>query len=105
MGCAPSFAHSMFAKRNRKSMGDIEAQLKDEIRADKALENMKRKQRNEMRAQNILKGNVVKPIRNMHKLKKFSKKQWKSVLKASVEIQQAKHSVRSTFVDRNVDAH
>jgi len=100
--CVPSFAHSMFYKRERDSMKEIENQLRDEIRADKHMERMKRKQRNEMRAQNILRGNVVKPIRNMHKLKKFSKKQWKSVLKASVEIQQARHAVRSTFVSRDI---
>merc|ERR1719461_2309205 len=46
--CAPSFAHSMFYKRERNSMKEIENELRDEIRADKALERMKRKQRNEM---------------------------------------------------------
>ena len=62
---------------------------------------MKAKQRMEMKKQNEIRGMVVQPIRDMKKLKKFSKKQWKTVMKMSVELpNQSKVQVRSTMVDK-----
>ena len=55
-----------------------------------------------IRKENELKGLIVTPIRNMKKLKKFSKKQWKSVMTMSVELpNQSKTQVRSTMINRN----
>ena len=95
-----SWQHTIYYKKEKESMKEIENELRDEIRADKHLEKMKKHQRMEMRKQNIMRGLVVKPIRNMHKLKRFTKKQWKSVMKASVSIQTPHNSLRSGFVQR-----
>ena len=63
---------------------------------------MKAKQRQEMKKQNELRGLIVQPIRNMKKLKKFSKKQWQSVMKMSVELpNQSKTQVRSTMINKD----
>ena len=82
-----SWQHVLYHKKEKESMKKVEKELRDEIRADKRLEKMKKDQRMEIRKQNIIRGMVVKPIRTMHKLKRFTKKQWKSVMKASVTIE------------------
>mmetsp|Transcript_18027 Transcript_18027/g.28500 ORF Transcript_18027/g.28500 Transcript_18027/m.28500 type:complete len:278 (+) Transcript_18027:39-872(+) len=97
---AKSFAHSMFYKKEKQDMKKVEDELRDEIRADMQMERRRKKQRDELKKQNELRGQVVKPIRNMFKLKKFSKKQWKSVIKASVEIHNPRNAVRGTFIAR-----
>jgi len=96
----PKFSYTMWKKKKYKSMKATEDKLRDVVRADIALERMKRKQRDEMREQNILKGAMVKPIRNMYKLKKLSKKQWETVVKASVAMKVAKNQVRNSFLER-----
>ena len=95
-----SFQHSMYFKKEKAKMKEIENKLRDEIRGDKQLEKMKKQQRDEMRKENMMRGLVVKPIRNMHKLKKFTKKQWKSVMKAHVEIHNPRNALRGSFISR-----
>eukprot|EP00484_Ammonia_sp_Unknown_P021805 CAMPEP_0197027624 /NCGR_PEP_ID=MMETSP1384-20130603/7503_1 /TAXON_ID=29189 /ORGANISM="Ammonia sp." /LENGTH=288 /DNA_ID=CAMNT_0042456495 /DNA_START=12 /DNA_END=878 /DNA_ORIENTATION=+ len=96
----PTFGHSMYDKKERNSMKEVENLLRDEIRAEKQMEARKKKQREEMKKINEIRGMVVKPIRNMHKLKKFTKKQWKTVMKAQVEIHNPRNALRSTYIAR-----
>lgn len=93
-----TFQESLYFKHEKQAMKRVENRLREEIAAEKRLAKEKRDQRLALREQNMLRGMVVKPIRNIYKLKKFSKKQWRSVMKASVELKNHKCKVRTGFI-------
>merc|ERR1712032_471686 len=77
---------SKWNRSQYKKMKVVENKLRDEVRNDILMQRMKKKQKDEQRKRNILKGAMVVPIRNMYKLRKLKKHQWQSVMKASVNI-------------------
>jgi len=87
-------------------MKSVEKLWLDEIRQDKLKMKEEAKIKQKMKEENQLKGMVVTPIRNTNKLRKLSKKQWKSIVKMSVDIKKpkSKNSLRNGKVDRVMDS-
>ena len=96
------YKKSIYYKNEKLKMKEIEQQLRDEITAEKNIERIKAKQRRELKEKNRIKGLIVTPIRNMAKLKKFNKKQMKTVIKMSVSIKKPRIQLRNTTVNRHV---
>jgi len=105
-GKTKTFGESLLVKNDYQQMKSVEQQLKDEIRQENDTEKTRVKAKQKIKEENERRGLIVTPIRNMHKLRKLTKKQWKSVIKMSVDIKQprGKNTLRNIKVERIGDA-
>ncbi|ETO04086.1 hypothetical protein RFI_33316, partial [Reticulomyxa filosa] len=101
-----TYEQSLAVKSDFKQMKSVEQQLKDEIRAETQAKKAQAELKRKIKEENQLKGMVVTPIRNMSKLRKFTKKQWKSVIKMSVDVKRPipKNPLRNGRVNRIDDS-